>query len=451
MFLQVEQFGNLLAWRCDKKFTFMLETNAKLLSKFMLLTFLQDQLLLNEFCKLLKVSTVKIKDEPYSIEKLALSEEDSNFEDLESRINELKRLSYIVHGGFPHSTQASIVDLVSYENSKSGTPKKQLDALKNTADKINELKVELKRQEALKSPFNSMVNMQELDTSEISTTDFPSGSPKFPMSSSKGSSLFKSESSSISQKFPASPEKRSSSTSSFAVSKEPSPPKFTIGEEDEDDEVEVKVKVTPKKVEKVAAEVSKVETAKKPPPIANVVVQPPPKPEPVAPPKPVKIVRTKNAKTAQAAKPPNILVYSESAVTRDNVIKSLQSILAENTYTVYPLTPQQVTSRIWMDNARLLIVCGSANGTEIGHCFMDFFIKGGKVLCLCSDLLGLVLPTYHTAEVREHELVQFSYGKWQNIKMMHHIFCYQPSPIRKHFSHDSDDPPREPSPRAENP
>lgn len=42
-------------------------------------------------------------------------------------------------------------------------------------------------------------------------------------------------------------------------------------------------------------------------------------------------------------------------------------------------------------------------------------------------------------QVREHELVQFSYDKWQKVKMMHHIFCYQPSPVKKNFSTDSDD------------
>lgn len=41
-------------------------------------------------------------------------------------------------------------------------------------------------------------------------------------------------------------------------------------------------------------------------------------------------------------------------------------------------------------------------------------------------------------QVREHELVRFSYGEWKGVKMMHHIFCYQPSPAKKQFSKDSD-------------
>ncbi len=140
-----------------------------------------------------------------------------------------------------------------------------------------------------------------------------------------------------------------------------------------------------------------------------------------------------------------MLVYSDSITTRDNAIKTLRNILNSNMYIVYPLGVQEVQSKIWIDNTILLVVCGSVNGSNISEVFLEYFFRGGKILCLCSDLLRQVLPTYHTAEVREHELVQFSYGKWKNIKMMHHIFCYQPSPIRKHFSQDSDELPKEKS------
>ncbi|XP_055701269.1 biotin--protein ligase isoform X2 [Phlebotomus papatasi] len=142
--------------------------------------------------------------------------------------------------------------------------------------------------------------------------------------------------------------------------------------------------------------------------------------------------------SAVISKPPNILVYSDSIVTRDNVIQTLLNVLEEDTYTIYPLTASQVKSRIWMENTTLLVVCGSvADG--VAATLQEFFLNGGKMLCLCSDLIHIVLPTYRTAEVREHELVQFSYGRWRQVKMMHHIFCYQPSPVKKHFSHDSDE------------
>ena len=100
---------------------------------------------------------------------------------------------------------------------------------------------------------------------------------------------------------------------------------------------------------------------------------------------------------------------------------------------------QQVKTKIWFDNTILLVVCGTITD-DIKNILLDYFLIGGKMFSLCSDLLNIVLPNYHTAEVREHELVQFSYGKWSKIKMMHHVFCYQPSPVRKHFSHDGEEP-----------
>lgn len=103
-------------------------------------------------------------------------------------------------------------------------------------------------------------------------------------------------------------------------------------------------------------------------------------------------------KKFKSAKPPNILVYSDSLVTRDNVIKTLNDILEKDMYTIYPLTVQQIKAQAWMENTTLLVVCGSVTG-DFSAILLDYFFNGGKMLCLCSDLLHLVLPTYQTAEV----------------------------------------------------
>lgn len=151
------------------------------------------------------------------------------------------------------------------------------------------------------------------------------------------------------------------------------------------------------------------------------------------------LVRSKGS--LLAAKPPNVLVYSESTATRDAVISTLATLLAEDVYTVYPLSAAEVRTTVWLDNTTMLVVCGSV-APDIGAVLTEFFLRGGKMLSLCSDVLHIVLPTFRThAEVREHELVQFSYGRWQRVRMMHHIFCYQPSPVRKHFSTDSEESP----------
>lgn len=116
-----------------------------------------------------------------------------------------------------------------------------------------------------------------------------------------------------------------------------------------------------------------------------------------------------------------------------------------SSYTVYPLAPADVRKRIWQENTRLLVVCGPIS-PEIGPLLLEFYLnQSGNMLCLCSDLLHVLLPNYRTAEVREQELAQFSYNKWSKVHMMHHIFCYQPSPVKKHFSHDSEDNPNGPT------
>lgn len=113
---------------------------------------------------------------------------------------------------------------------------------------------------------------------------------------------------------------------------------------------------------------------------------------------------------------------------------------------MYPLTPTDVKSRIWQDNTRLLVVCGSIS-QGISPLLLEFYLnQSGNMLCLCSDLLHVLLPTYRTAEVREQELAQFTYNRWQKVALMHHVFCYQPSPIKKHFSRDSEDNPNGPNP-----
>lgn len=143
-------------------------------------------------------------------------------------------------------------------------------------------------------------------------------------------------------------------------------------------------------------------------------------------------------RNSDGCKPPNVLVYSESNDIRSNVIETIKKILHPDRYTIYELKTEQLKTSFWIDNTTLLIVCGPTS-PQVGSILMEYFLCGGKMLCLCSDVLNMVLPIYRTAEVRESELVQFSYGRWQKIQLMHHIFCYHPSPIKKHFSLDTDE------------
>lgn len=89
-----------------------------------------------------------------------------------------------------------------------------------------------------------------------------------------------------------------------------------------------------------------------------------------------------------------------------------------------------------MEQAALVVVYGIV-GHEVASQLVEYIVNGGKLLALCSDVLNLLLPAFKTAEVRENELVRFSYGKWKHVRMLHHIFCYQASPVKTKFHDDS--------------
>lgn len=147
---------------------------------------------------------------------------------------------------------------------------------------------------------------------------------------------------------------------------------------------------------------------------------------------------SRKKRNSDGTKPPNVLVYSESNDCRANVIATIRNILHPDRYTIYELKTEQLKTTYWFDITTLLIVCGQTS-PQVGAILMEYFLCGGKMLCLCSDVLNMVLPIYRTAEVRESELVQFSYSRWHKIQLMHHIFCYHRSPIKKHFSLEADE------------
>ncbi|KAF5283108.1 hypothetical protein FQA39_LY17415 [Lamprigera yunnana] len=135
-------------------------------------------------------------------------------------------------------------------------------------------------------------------------------------------------------------------------------------------------------------------------------------------------------------KPPNVLVYADSILAGDNVKNVLHTILNNHKYMIYDF-PIDANPSLWINTTALIVVCGNVP-PDISTQFLQYLVSGGNLLCLCSDLLYSVLHIFSTAEVREHELVRFSYENWKRVKMMHHVFCYQASPAKRQFSKDSD-------------
>ncbi|KAK6641797.1 hypothetical protein RUM44_013514 [Polyplax serrata] len=137
-------------------------------------------------------------------------------------------------------------------------------------------------------------------------------------------------------------------------------------------------------------------------------------------------------------KPPNVLIYAESSTTTENIKAVLNETLHKHKYTIYNITETQLLSGVWAANCLLLVICGNVS-QRVEPILTTYLIQGGKLLCLCSSFLHSLLPTFRTAEIREREMVHFTYGRWRRVRLMHHVFCYQNSPSRTKFSGDSDE------------
>lgn len=443
-----------MAWKVDTRLAIVLETDARKFSQLILSTFVHNTNLVNDHLPLVRVQTVTIEGVPQDFEQIRKhSRKDTisraagggqlSADEWESHLDGIKNLSVLAgqarefeykknltegKTGIYHAQPdliASSQNMSQHHASTPGTPKKTvgvLDSLEKTEEKLEALKAQFKRQEEEdkhkhppklaslvgRPPF---VSQDSLDTPE--TPHFPTISPSHSVASGLGVPE--------APKFPISP-------SMERKIKHHHKARTVMEDDDEEDgrphekkEIIEEPTIHNLPVKNITADFleierenyeTKVDSATRPiikilkpipPPI--VTIQEPIAELDQAPPKVSSKASIKRKRqNLKGAKPPNILVYSESITTRDNVIKTMGNILKRNVYTIYPLNDQQVRSRIWMDNATLLVVCGSVIGSEIGSIFLDFFLRGGKVLCLCSDLLRNVLPTYHTAEVNEHIL-----------------------------------------------
>lgn len=466
-------FGKLVAWKVDTRLAVLVKTDLRHFSQLILSTFVTNNYVMNDNLPILRVQTVSVDGTPQDFDEiLKHSRKDivarnsiaMSPEDWAKHLEAIKNLGVLANQASEFEYKKNLTegktgivqpDLISSKNIEESllhavtspdTPKKKMLSLEKTGEKILGLKVNLERQELLKSPLNptssfartpesNFMSEQKVTTPE--SPKFPSASPaksptpsvksrisnepqspKFPTSSPAKRSpfqdndkpsivklepkLFNMESGSPKQALPSA--KQASADLIEAENSKPTPV------------VEVNPTQAKVKTDLVqGAELPKPAVSKpvkvEKPDSSQVKTKPTNLP-PIIPPASQGITQKSNSSSSKPshssrseqqklklAKPPNILVYSDSTTTRDNVIRTLGSILQKNTYTIYPLTVQQVRSRIWLENTCLLVVCGSINGSDVGSIFLDYFFRGGKVLCLCSDLLRHVLPTYHTAEV----------------------------------------------------
>lgn len=412
-----------------------MKTDTKSFSRFVFNSFVQNNYMVNSNLPLVRIQTVSIYGTPQDFNEIVKhSRKDilqSEAQDWIKYVDGIKSLSVLACQASEFEIKKNLTegktgivqpDLISSKNIEESllnvvtspdTPKKRMVSLEKTDKQIKGLKVHRAEEELLKSPLhpeNSFLKF-EIDAGVRQSPVKTPESPKFPTASPPAKSPTPSVKSKVSVE-PQSPKFPSGSPAKFPASStgnkpsivkmEPKVVKIEPPQEAKPKEPVVestKSFINMEKQELPAMVKKDVISPNKPKPLNFPLISPtPPISQEPGKMQPSNSIRRKKQQLIQA-KPPNILVYSESPTTRDHVIKTLGSILQKNTYTVYPLNAQQVCSRVWLDNTSLLVVCGSVNGSEVGKIFLDFFFKGGKVLCLCSDLLGHVLPTYHTAEV----------------------------------------------------
>ncbi|NXB82457.1 BPL1 ligase, partial [Donacobius atricapilla] len=112
-----------------------------------------------------------------------------------------------------------------------------------------------------------------------------------------------------------------------------------------------------------------------------------------------------------AGKPPNILIYlgAEAAKARFEQVKSvLRECVDAESYTIYPLQPEQVLRDPWIDNALLLVIATEEPIPEGSReQFMTFLSRGGKILGLSSSFTfgGVQIKPKNKLRKAVHELV----------------------------------------------
>ncbi|CAB0001613.1 unnamed protein product [Nesidiocoris tenuis] len=143
-----------------------------------------------------------------------------------------------------------------------------------------------------------------------------------------------------------------------------------------------------------------------------------------------------------ATKPPNIIIFSDSPSASESVKAALESTLLTNRYVIHKFAFAEMQSPTWLDDSVLVVVHGNVPASFI-PVLMNYLAKGPvSLFCLCSDFLGNILPLFQTAEVRPNELVHCSYKSWKHVLLMHHVFCYQPTPSDPKFSYNENANPK---------
>ncbi|XP_017044233.1 biotin--protein ligase isoform X2 [Drosophila ficusphila] len=445
--VRLEDYGKLIAWKIDSHLAVLIETDVEHFTQLLITTFLRNNLCINDQLPLLRIESVRREGNPQPFELLAnhLKRQSRTSVGLDKdgwrkHLEDLRAVGVLAHQATEFEYQKnrsegrSKPDLIAHEHRQAVEPVAKAVAVVEPTNKASLSPAKnaenVPKAEAKPSPDKNKAKATPAK-SEAKSTPAKSESNATPAKSESKSTKSKEDSKSTPTKGDSKPSELEKLAAAQAAQLQ------KTGKAESVSPIKAAPLAKPSNLSKVSEPATESAEPKKPSKsfeIAKPLNSPPPSgTAPSARP-----VLQRNKDSLQESKPLNVLVYSDSASARESTLATLQQLLERNVYTIYPLMPQQAAQKYWTEQTALLVVCGSV-APGIGQILVDYFLQGGKVLSLCSDILHFILPNYRTAEVREHELVQFSYDKWQRVKMMHHIFCYQPSPVKKHFSTDSEE------------
>ncbi|XP_017023562.1 biotin--protein ligase isoform X1 [Drosophila kikkawai] len=436
--VRLEDYGKLIAWKIDSHLAVLIETDVEHFTQLLITTFLRNNLCINDQLPLMRIESVQREGDPQPFELLAKHLKRQSRTTLEldkegwkKHLEDLRAVGVLAHQATEFEYQ---------RNRSEGKSKSDLQGLDNRPPSEPVAKAVAVVEPTNKASLSPARISAGLPKTDVKATPTPS---KYDVKDSPA----KSEAKSTPNKSKSLPTKEDSKSAPSKESKPSELEKIAAAQAAQLQKIE-KVEITPIKttpLSKPSTPSKGIEPVKSSPASEPVkaaktfeVVKPLSSPPAAGGTTSSRPVLRRNKDSLQESKPLNVLVYSDSASARESTLATLQQLLERNVYTIYPLMPQQAAQKHWTEHTALLVVCGSV-APGIGQILVDYFLQGGKVLSLCSDILHFILPNYRTAEVREHELVQFSYDKWHRVKMMHHIFCYQPSPVKKHFSTDSEE------------
>lgn len=384
-FLQIEHFGELLAWEIDFHITFLLRSDIKHFSQLILASFLQERFFINDRLPLRRIQSVQVNGEPQPFELLRNYIEKDSFGRIYQKLNkiqwerhleELKNFGKLANQVTQFESQKTENEVVCKPDLILFQQVEEASILKHGNEEIPLRNISL---------ATSTTLLTSPDTNEIIYNSMKKESLCVsPLSSVQNSNDTQHELPSINKNDTYLPE----ICSQFECDlRKKSVEHVTFGEKKQKNQStsntrtyrETEVILDADQNKKPFDNCSKISST------ACDGSRP-------------TLKRTKKGGVIVPSKPPNILVYSVSKTITEDLIKTLQKILADDMYTVYPLSNKDLKTKIWFENNILLVLCGSIPN-DISKHILEYFLKGGKMLCLCSDILHVVLPSFRMAEV----------------------------------------------------